>query len=1053
MISNSKGLSRARAPKGVLTHEFFNALRRIAASLFFIALVFAGNNFAQGTQSESSPGILDLDFNAQISTASYSAKTVDVVLPLPDGKILVAGKINSYNGIATGAVVRLNPNGSLDTSFNCDVIMMTTSEFGFISALAVQPDGKILVSGVFKLNSETPTPSVVRLNADGSLDPSFSFNGTTGQYGARRILVRSNGKILISGDSLTLPSGRVEGIFQLNSDGSVDVAFDSGMSTSVSYIEFQNDKILALTGSEIARLNDDGSFDSSFNRRNFNFTKAYVLSDGKIIGLRANAFQLIRLNADGTDDATLQSSQHTIYHAAVQPDGRIVVAGGHNGQKVSRLLSNGALDPSFAVFSDPSLLVNALALQTDGKILIGDQMFSSTPVNFFIRFNQDGTRDSSFNTGIGFQLLAPGRVSGFAVQPDNKVIIGGKFDRINNTSRYCLARLNENGSIDDSFQVSTIGANRFTQIYEIHNLALQSDGKVIVSGAFSYTVNGETKTDFARLNADGSIDTSYNLAVRIVNFAAGTNAGKNKVIMRPNNNSLVGNSRNGGTASNIIAPVMVNEDGSPFAGFNSAYRTEATLFLIFDIFVQPDGKIVIGGRYDVPNGPGAFISKGFVARMNSDGSLDSSFRTIEEDGKVVKALTPLADGKILIAKAQFPTEANSEVVRLNPNGTVDSTFKVGAANGKINALLPFADDKILVGGKFTQFYDQPRRNLAVLNANGTLNETLLNVNQEVLSLMADNQGRVLIGGAFTSISTGGGTVSRSYLARLNAEPESSSAKPRFDFDGDGRSDLALFNQTTGIWTIRSSRTNQTISTHFGKNGDITAPADYDNDGKTDIAVYRPTEGMWYLQQSTAGFKAVRWGLAEDKPVAADYDGDGRTDIAVFRPSSRIWYILQSSDNQMRAVYFGLATDVLLREVDFDGDGKADIAVYRPSNGGWYWQASGSNNEFRAAQWGASNDIPVAADYNGDGKTDIAVYRPSDGVWYQQLSTESGNYNFAAVQFGLNGDVPVVADYNGDGKADISIRRGEIWALLLSVQGYNGLNFGNASDKAVAAVQP
>ena len=156
---------------------------------------------------------------------------------------------------------------------------------------------------------------------------------------------------------------------------------------------------------------------------------------------------------------------------------------------------------------------------------------------------------------------------------------------------------------------------------------------------------------------------------------------------------------------------------------------------------------------------------------------------------------------------------------------------------------------------------------------------------------------------------------------------------------------------------------------------------------------------------------------------------------------------------MRAVYFGLATDVPLREVDFDGDGKADIAVYRPSNGGWYWQASGSNNEFRAAHWGASGDIPVAADYNGDGKTDIAVYRPSDGVWYQQLSTESGNYNFAAVQFGLNGDIPVVADYNGDGKADVSIRRGEIWALLLSVQGYNGLNFGNASDKAVAAVQP
>jgi len=1052
MISNSKELSRVRALKSVLTHGFFNALRRIAASLFFIALVFAGNNFAQGTQSEPSPGILDLDFNAQISTASYSAKTVSVVLPLPDGKILVGGFFNSFNGVATGAVVRLDPNGRLDTSFNCDAIMMIPSEFGALGALAVQPDGKILVSGVFRLGSETAKPALVRLNTDGSLDPSFSFNGTPGQYGARRILVRPNGKILIGGYSLMLPGGRSEGIVQLNSDGSVDTAFDSRTGTGVNYIEFQNDKILVSDGSEIARLNDDGTFDSSFNRRSqLDFIKIYVLPDGKIIGLKLNAMQLIRLNADGSDDAVLQNAPHRIYHVAIQPDGRVVIAGGNSSQHVSRLLPSGALDSSFTAFSNSSLFIlNDLALQADGKILIGDQTIGTVPVNLFIRFNVDGTRDASFDTGTGFQLLTPGRVGGFAVQPDNKVIIGGKFDRINNASRYCLARLNEDGSLDDSFQVSTSGANRFNQIYEIHNLALQSDGKIIVSGAFSYTVNGEAKQDFARLNADGSIDPSYNLRAKIFNFSAGTIAGKNKVIMRPDNKSLVGNTRNGGAISDVVVPVVVNTDGSRFSGFNSGFKSDATNFFVFDIFVQPDGKIVIGGRYDIIM---SNTYNAFVARLNPDGSVDTTFRAFEEDRKTVKAVALLPDGKILVAKNPHGDETKGEIIRLNADGSIDAAFNTVALNGKVNAFFRFDGGKIFVGGAFTQFNNQPRRNFAVINADGVLDATVLNVNQEVLSFMPDNKGRILIGGAFTTINVGGGNVNRSYLARLITEPGTVSAKPRFDFDGDGRSDLALFNQTTGIWTIRSSRTNQTISTHFGKNGDITAPADYDNDGKTDIAVYRPTEGMWYLQQSTAGFKAVRWGLAEDKPVAADYDGDGLADIAVFRPSSRIWYILQSSNNQMRAVYFGLATDVPLREVDFDGDGKADIAVYRPSNGGWYWQASGSNNEFRAAQWGASGDIPVAADYNGDGKTDIAVYRPSDGVWYQQLSTESGSYNFTAVQFGLNGDVPVVADYNGDGKADVSIRRGEVWALLLSVQGYNGLNFGSASDRAVAAVQP
>lgn len=1059
MISNSKNNSGAKTSKGASTLEFLSALRITAAFLFLILPVFAGKNAAQQAApvtllGHSTLDLVDPSFNAQISTVNYNQKSVYAILPLPDGRIVVGGKFNSYNGVPSGSVVRLNPDGSLDASFDNDTIAPseTTNSWG-AAALAYQPDGKILVGGVFKVNDETATRNLVRLNADGSLDTTFTFNLTTAQFGPRRILVRPNGKILISSESLTTPNG-VEGIVQLNQDGSIDTSFDAAVTAPTRNIEFQNGKLLAVSGAttEIARLNDDGSYDQTFTRRPAEFFQVHVQPDGKIIGQRQGTPSLVRLNANGTDDTTFQNFQLPVFRAAVQADGRIVIGSGNNPQTLSRLLPNGAPDASFPTHMQLNVQIYSLALQADGKVLIGDQTNGAvtSPLNFFMRFNADGSRDTSFNTGTGFQLLTPGRVGAFAVQPDNKIIIGGKFDLVNNASRFCLARLNEDGTLDNSFQISTTAANRFTQIYEIYHLALQSDGKVIVSGGFTYMVNGVTKQNLARLNSDGSIDPSFNLSTLITDFAGPNGAGKNKVLVRPGNKYLVGTSRAGG-AIQPVTPVLINPDGSRDLSFNSTYGSAVILFYIYDLFVQPDGKIVIGGVFRLSPG----TANGFVVRLNSDGSLDSSFRTIEEDGKVIKALAPLAGGKILISKAQFLNEVNSEVVRLNSDGSVDSNYKVGAANGKINALLSFADGKILVGGAFTKFNDQPRRNLAVLNSDGTLDATLLNVNQEVLSLMPDNQERVLVGGAFTTISTGGGSVNRSYMARLLAdEGLSLSAKPRFDFDGDGRSDLALFNRMSGIWMIRSSRTNQAVSTHFGTNGDVTAPADYDNDGRTDIAVYRPSEGMWYLQQSTAGFKAVRWGLAEDKPVAADYDGDGRADIAVWRPSTRIWYIVQSSNNQMRAVYFGLSTDIPLREVDFDGDGKADIAVYRPSNGGWYWLASGSNNEFRAVQWGLSSDIPVPADYNGDGKTDIAVYRPSEGVWYQQLSTPSGSYSFAAQQFGLNGDVPVVADYNGDGKADISIRRGEIWALLLSAQGYTGLSFGNASDQPVAgANQP
>jgi uncharacterized delta-60 repeat protein len=1040
-------------PDRLLTFNFFNASRLIAASLFLIALAFTGNNLAQEASPEmpfrrSALDILDPTFNAQISTTSYNHKAVHTILPLPDGKILVGGRFNSYNQAVTGSLVRLNANGNLDSSFiNNTIAGGEVANLNAVSVLAVQPDGKILAGGVFALTGESVTRKLVRLNADGSLDATFTFNNSTFSQ-VRRILIRPNGKILVSG----------EGIVQLNPNGSLDNSFNAAVSAPTRYIEFQNGKLLTLTGSipgsgELARLNDDGSYDATFNRRTVDaLSQLFVQPDGKIVGLSQTTPFLSRFNADGTDDQTFQRTPLRVYRVALAPDGGIVIASGSPGSSpyvISRLLPNGAPDASVASYTELNAQILSLSVQADGKLLIGDQVGGNvtSAINHFMRLNSDGTRDTGFNTGTGFQLLTPGNVEAFAVQSDNKVIIAGKFDLINNVSRSSMARLNENGTLDDSFQISRTGTNSFTWIHGIYHLAMQSDGKILVSGEFNYVINGVEKGSIVRLNSDGSIDASYILSVPVL--GAGPNlAGKNKIILRPNNKFLVGASRSASVGIYPATPFVLNSDGTRNTGFNSAYKNDVAAAYVFDLFVQPDDKIVIAGRYlSVPS-----TQKGFVARLNADGSVDSTFQISEEEGKVFKTVTLLPDGKILVSKISQSNQEDTELTRLNSDGTRDSTFSPRRLSGRINALLQFDDGRILVGGAFTYFYDQPRRNLAVINADGSLDTTLLDVNQEVLSLTLDNQGRILVGGAFTTISIGGGTVNRSYMARLLAEPGSSLARPRFDFDGDGRSDLALFNQTSGIWTIRHSRTNQTVSAYFGKSGDVTVPADYDNDGKTDIAVYRQSEGFWYLQQSTAGFKAVRWGAPEDKPVAADYDGDGRADIAVWRPSNRVWYILQSSNNELRAAYFGLSTDVPLREVDFDGDGKTDIAVFRPSDGGWYWLASGSNNEFKAAKWGLSTDVPVPADYNGDGKTDIAVYRPSDGTWYQQLSTATGNYTFAAMQFGLNGDVPVVADYNGDGKADISIRRGEIWALLLSGQGFTGLNFGSASDKPVAAVQ-
>ena len=216
---------------------------------------------------------------------------------------------------------------------------------------------------------------------------------------------------------------------------------------------------------------------------------------------------------------------------------------------------------------------------------------------------------------------------------------------------------------------------------------------------------------------------------------------------------------------------------------------------------------------------------------------------------------------------------------------------------------------------------------------------------------------------------------------------------RYDYTGDGRSDLAVFRPATGTWYVSGL-----AALGYGQAGDRPVPADYNGDGRTDLAVFRPANGTWYIH----GVANVVYGQSGDIPVPADYNGDGRTDLAVFRPATGTWYVLG-----MTALGYGQSGDVPV-PADYNGDGRADLAVFRPASGTWYIHGVAN------IAYGRSGDIPVAADYNGDGRTDLAVFRPSTGVWYLR--------GVAAPTYGQSGDVPVPADYNGDGRTDVTVFR-------------------------------
>ena len=262
---------------------------------------------------------------------------------------------------------------------------------------------------------------------------------------------------------------------------------------------------------------------------------------------------------------------------------------------------------------------------------------------------------------------------------------------------------------------------------------------------------------------------------------------------------------------------------------------------------------------------------------------------------------------------------------------------------------------------------------------------------------------------------------------------------RFDFDGDGKSDLSVFRPANGSWYIINSGSNSFTGFQFGRVGDRIVPADYDGDGRADAAVYRA--GTWYLNRSSAGFTGVQFGLPDDIPAPADFDGDGKTDVAVFRPSTGYWFISHSSTGAFIAVQFGVARDVPM-PADFDGDRKADITVWRPSNGIWY-RINSSDNTFFGAQFGQLNDRPLMGDFDGDGKYDLAVFRPSNGYWY---AAYSGSGGLLAAPFGIATDVPAPADYDGDGKTDLAVYRDGMWHRVTTANNsYSGVQFGIVGD--------
>jgi uncharacterized delta-60 repeat protein len=848
--------------------------------------------------SVNTPAEGDVDFSFEPGSTINSA--VRAVIRQPDGKVLIGGDFTTVKGATRNRVARLNADGTTDHTFMSGL----AGPSYIVEAMALQPDGKVLIAGQFITVNGTSRNGIARLNPDGTLDTSF-LNGLSGANDILAMALQPDGKILIGGYFTTVNGATRNRIARLNSDGTLDTGFLNvmpGANNTVYCLALQSDgKVLiggdftavnATSRNYVARLNADGTVDSSFldgqTGGNSVLRSIAVQGDGKVVV--AGAFttfnstarvRVARLNSDGSLDANfnngLSGPDFLVSTMALQSDGKVLIGGGFtlvhgtNRRCVARLNSDGSLDTGFLnglTGADSSL--EDLLVQSDGKIWIAGwfKMVNGVICNRLARLNSNGTLDT-FSNGIA----GPNdTVRSLAIQNDGKVVAGGTFTNVSGLARNRIARFNADGTLDTSFLNGLSGVNN-----SVLSVAVQSDGKVLLGGTFS-TVNGTSRNRIARLNADGTLDTGF------LNGLSGPDNTVNCVVVQSDGKVLIGGAFTlvNGAGRAFIARLY--SDGSVDTGFMSGqFGADAAVNCIS---VQSDGKIVVGGLFSGING----VSRSRIARLNADGTVDTGFLNnlpgpVYSGGQAsVKCLAIQRDGKIIIGGQFFEVNGvtRRQFARLHADGTLDTNFMDTAwqLNGPgPNAVAVRRDGKVFIAGDFIDVNWFNRGDgIARLNSNGSLDHTFLNnrsgadntvsADDMIYAMALGADGKVYIGGGLVTMNG----AAAAYLTRLWAfEPPAIESGPV--------SQTLLLGQQA-FFSVTAFGT-PTLTYQWRKNG---SPISGATNSQFSLLHAQTADAGQYSVIVSNAYGSVTSSVAVltvNLPVAGDIDYYFRTDAALF----------------------------------------------------------------------------------------------------------------------------------------------------------------------------
>ena len=640
-----------------------------------------------------------------------------------DDKILIGGNFNIFDGISYNKIGRLNTDGTLDTSF-----VVGTGFNSQVECVILQTDGKILVGGNFTSFNGTSINRLIRLESDGSIDATFNI-GTGFNSTVRDIVVLPDGKIYVVGSFSSFNGGTstaTNSIVRLNSDGSIDVTFNKTFSIGSTMYTVcpQSDGKVIIGGTYcpggstipcgIIRFNNDGSLDNIFTKPGFysspSINKIIQDVDGKLIIAgefnkynKTTSSKIIKLNLDGTVDTafdeyyfnTAFQTNRALTSIKRLSDGKLLITGGsmliNNSSKEFSLLKlsnyntvvKNVVIPNYSGLSTVATAKAFIKKDNNDNFYLFGSMSKSVGIKDIIKLNSnlEVTNDQVYYEfgliGESSSPFTPTQDMYVNFSSDEKMLISCRADIYRDTSVRSIFRINTDFTIDPTFDVT----NGFSNSSSFANGVFETlDGKYFISiGYTSY--NGSSNLYMPRINNDGSRDTTFT-----------------------------------------------------FPGFT----TEGGSFIIRDCITLSDGKIMILGNFATLNS----ISARYIARLNSNGSLDTSFDSglsfTDSFGnsslfQSAIMMRETSDGKFIVAHQSYGYQGikSPYLVKINYDGSIDSTFSsnIGdSLNYRVNDFSIASDGKIYLIGNFTRFNGNQVNGYCVLNSDGTFVPTVINFN-------------------------------------------------------------------------------------------------------------------------------------------------------------------------------------------------------------------------------------------------------------------------------------------------------------------------------------